>query len=538
MSRRRGVAILLVLMSLMTATILTSAYVASRDNSGAIGANIAASAAARWSATSGLEMGVAILQTETDWRTAHTNGKLLDDYPLGGGTVDIDLVDMETNDPPTADTSKVQITATSTVDGVEQSSSAIAEIQVNDSTINVDLTEFTAFAADSLALENQATLTRWTSAPLSELGHPINMGTQATASGRVSIAFDAVAMDGMLYAPLAASGSLLNCASNVPIDISTTKDAIPMPLSPTPPLPTGIIGAAILLNGGTTTVSASTYRNSVDCKGGSTLVLDNGVVLTAATDITLAEGSKIVVNGDVTIIAKGSMLIRDNAAIELAPDAHLTLFVGEDLAVDDGYVGDSRITSARDNSGNASYIDPLQIEAYTWDGSPSTAREWRFDHNSVVKGSLYAPTGMIEVRDDSAVYGRVASRSLYVRDNGAIFYDPALDTGAGYTNPESPVFDASLNIKAEVKTIATLDDSALVNTSENLGLKVVNGKSTIIPVSLDPDVPPVVGVNDPTPRTVEVEVTMTSFGTPFEILEEKVRYVAPTELQDLGLTPI
>ncbi len=52
--RRRGVAMLLVIVSLMMATIMATAYLASRDNSAAIGQNIASAAAARWSATTGL----------------------------------------------------------------------------------------------------------------------------------------------------------------------------------------------------------------------------------------------------------------------------------------------------------------------------------------------------------------------------------------------------------------------------------------------------------------------------------------------------
>src|SRR5262245_42027387 len=107
--QQRGVAMLLVLISLMMATILSMAYVASRDNSAAIGENIASSAAARWSSESGLDMGLAILETEADWRTMHNNGKLLDDFPLDGGVFDLDVVDLETNMPPTATSSHIEL---------------------------------------------------------------------------------------------------------------------------------------------------------------------------------------------------------------------------------------------------------------------------------------------------------------------------------------------------------------------------------------------------------------------------------------------
>ena len=110
----------------MTATILTTAYLASRDNSALIGDNVADSAAARWAAESGLEMGAALLETEVDWRTMHDNGKLLDDLAVSGGSVDLDVVDLLTGTPPTTLTEHVQLTSIATVDGVQQTSVATA----------------------------------------------------------------------------------------------------------------------------------------------------------------------------------------------------------------------------------------------------------------------------------------------------------------------------------------------------------------------------------------------------------------------------
>ena len=83
--RRRGMAMLLVMICMATATILASAYLASRENSPAIAENVQNTAAARWSSLSGLEMTVAMLETEFDWRThAANDGMLLSDHPMGG----------------------------------------------------------------------------------------------------------------------------------------------------------------------------------------------------------------------------------------------------------------------------------------------------------------------------------------------------------------------------------------------------------------------------------------------------------------------
>ena len=73
---RRGIAMLLVMVSIAVASILASAYLVSRDNSLAISRNSVAATQARWAAMSGLEMAIAILQTKTNWRTNHIDGML------------------------------------------------------------------------------------------------------------------------------------------------------------------------------------------------------------------------------------------------------------------------------------------------------------------------------------------------------------------------------------------------------------------------------------------------------------------------------
>ena len=94
---------MMVLVSLALATILASAYLASRDNSVVIGQNATASAAARWAALSAMETTVAVLQTETDWRTNHIDGVLIENYPLAGALITITARDQETGAPPTTD---------------------------------------------------------------------------------------------------------------------------------------------------------------------------------------------------------------------------------------------------------------------------------------------------------------------------------------------------------------------------------------------------------------------------------------------------
>ena len=127
---RRGLAMLLVLISLAMATIVATSYLSSRDNSAVIGANVHDAAVARWAADSGLELTIAVLETQSDWRTAHTNGVLLNGYPIAGATLRVELLDLETLQPPNEDTRAVEITSIGTSNGHRQMTTAEAYIRL------------------------------------------------------------------------------------------------------------------------------------------------------------------------------------------------------------------------------------------------------------------------------------------------------------------------------------------------------------------------------------------------------------------------
>ena len=66
--QRRGIALMLVMVAILVTGAMAVAYFGSRDNSIAISANIRSSSKARILAESGLDLAVAILETNADWR--------------------------------------------------------------------------------------------------------------------------------------------------------------------------------------------------------------------------------------------------------------------------------------------------------------------------------------------------------------------------------------------------------------------------------------------------------------------------------------
>ena len=120
MHERRGIALMLVMVAILVTGTMSIAYFGSTDNSVAIGTNIESAARARAVAESGLEVAIAILETDTQWQTEHIDGVLVSELQIGEGIISISIVDANTELPPTEETSEVEITITSTVNQVTQ----------------------------------------------------------------------------------------------------------------------------------------------------------------------------------------------------------------------------------------------------------------------------------------------------------------------------------------------------------------------------------------------------------------------------------
>lgn len=517
---RRGMAMLLVLISLGTATILTMAYVASRDNSIEIGTNVADSATARWSAMAGLELGVAVLETESDWRTNHVNGVMLDDHPIGVAMVDLLIEDLETGAPPTETTNDVRLTSIATVDNVTQTASATAHISDPEhGGIDVDLSEFAVFVGSDAVIEGDATITRWPTAPSSELGRRIAIGTNAEASGTITFNGNGVAIDASVYHGAGASASLVLNTNSPPLQLEGLLGNIPLPAAPEFPAPRPEVGGEaedsidkLEIDTDTTLDASGAYEEIRVTDATAVLSVKGDVTLAVAGNLELANQTGMIIDGNLTLVIYDDFKMGNYSFIELLPGATLHVHIGDELIISNAYIGDERADrSVRDSTGTAPYMDPNRVYLF---GSSNSAT-WGMRNQSVIKGNLYIPASRLNVREQSAIYGRVAANKLSLTGTASIFYDHWLNSDGGYTNPDSLLFNEDGTIKTEVQSLASLDGSALQNLADALTAPIADVDGGLLGPLLgggdDDDV--VLGPTDPTPRTVAVQVEFRQHGS-------------------------
>jgi hypothetical protein len=520
---RRGVAMLLVIVSVMMVTVLTTAYLASRDNSGAIAENVTESTTARWAADSGLAMSVAALETEKNWRLhAGSNAGRLFNFPdLGGAQLNVKVRDVLTDSNPTAESEHLRIDVTADVNGVKQSTSAIAYVPLEPGTIaDVDLSEFAAFVNSNLTMGDQSMITRWPSSPLSSLGKRVAVGTRSTSASSIIVARTAAPCDMTVYHPPGASNGLVTNSSLQPIATVQLPDVVPLPA----PAPSGKTYSALTLTddvlaGGTQTVVANVRVRNLSLSANAIKTISGAVECVADGDCTIATGAKLIIDGSVRMIIFGNLMI-DGGAIELTPSSRLTMYVrgsgsGSAVTIRDGYIGDLRAHSRRDYSGYESWFDTQRIGIFS--APPAAgATDWRIDRITVIKGTLYAPhASQVRLDDNTAIYGRVVASVLDMRGSSAIFYDPVLDSRCGFTNLDSAIYDEDGTMLNALKTVTSLDAAVLQAAADSTTVRIeadAGTKTEIEPTGVAEKTPPDVPPGDPTPRPVKVEYDIISFG--------------------------
>ena len=439
-NQRRGIALMLVMVAILVTGGMALAYFGSRDNSIAISSNIEASTRARAVAESGLDLAIAILETDSDWRTNHIEGVLLSDFVIGGGTITLTLMDSDTTLPPSESTMNVDITVRANVDELIQSAKANATITPNDESFDVDFSEFAIFAQSRIEIDGAASLLHWSASPLSFQEQSLLIGTLATNPMSVNINSNSQQTVMELYTIEGAS-SMVTTSS---MDVQELADIPPYPSSP--PAPTS--GLSLFATGDENSNHNSNSQQNLGINSNSnsgfhseqfdiasgTYVVDN---------LSLLPGETLAIHGDATISITGDLVLR-HAAILVDDDASLTIHIGGNVSVVTSYLGN-------ENQSIQSYMDPSQLQLF---GHNQT--QWVFSGLTIIKGEIYAPHSEVEARGQTTICGRIAADEVTMRGAARLLYDPTLDHG-GFADFESSLYNDNGELYPELFQLTSLD---------------------------------------------------------------------------------
>jgi len=512
----RGFAMMLVIISLAVATILATAYLASRDNSSIIGANTASGSSAKWAALTALKSGIAVLETETDWRNNHTNGVVFANASLAGASIDLKLMDLATGTPPCDETTDVEITATARMNGMTETVVARAYVPPADNAPALDLGEFAVFGKDKIEVTDTSLITRWSSSPRAKLGKVVQLGTASTLAGAVSLTDLAVAVDSKVYKTKGASSILVSNSGPGSVTSEELPDVIVVPNPPSsgvsePTTDTKNSWTDVSRNNGATATITNTRNiKNLTINSNAIVTMRGPITVTIGGNLSLDNGGRIIVQGAVKLVVFGDMSMMHDASIQLEDGATLEMWSKGKIDLEESSIKEADGALTRDTSGDATYFSPSRVNIYSYDATSNT---WTIKKESVVKARIYAPSNRVDITEKASLYGAVLAKDVRINKGGTVYYDHTLDKGAGYTVYDSSIYDSDGKVRSIIKSVSDLN-TATINT-----VNVIIDLLTIEPIEI-------VGVGDPTPRTVAVSYEIVSVSSDIASWESKASMIA------------
>ena len=451
MHERRGIALMLVMVAILVTGTMSIAYFGSTDNSVAIGTNIESAARARAVAESGLEVAIAILETDTQWQTEHIDGVLVSELQIGEGIISISIVDANTELPPTEETSEVEITITSTVNQVTQKTQAFATIIPNEEEYDFDFSEFAIFTTSSIEIDDFASVQLWQSSPLSLQSNPLRIGTLATGPLSIEINSPIQYSPLELHTPSNAS-SMISSAS---VDRHNFAGEPTLPAPPTAPLS----GSLLSLSSPQTENNAShsgfsdwiqnfAFGNRRNHKTTNNITLIQAGTYDIET-LHLNVENTIEIQGDVTVNVQEDFSLL-GTKIVLADNATLTMHIGGDVNISSSYIGN-------ENQSHQSWMDPSKVQLFG-----HGINDWEIDGITTIKAEIYAPQCEVSFEGISTLCGRIAADEVSMEDASRLLYDPTLDNG-GYADHSSPLYDDNGQLFSEIENMTELNAN-LINS--------------------------------------------------------------------------
>jgi len=505
---RRGIALMLVVVTLGMATVLTTSFVMSRENTPQIATAAQDRVRAEWSARSAADLVQAVMETHAEWKPAANAGALIKGMSWNGAVVSVAITDLEGGTVEDDETS-VLMTVTASAGGVETVVQRVMierETGTYEQALDPQLSEFGVFAIQRVELDASAKIGLWPLSPSVRAGEKGKLGVGFDSAAGLSVPSDSMPYNGSVYTPpgsglsLEAALSGQNVTANeLPVRVWTTALERPASMSGLPDAPgSRFLGMPIDVDIYSDGPVASGYYGrrlriqnanvEFDAAGGPISVEGEP----GPGDSLRIENSVVRIKGDVEIMVMDDLEIKDSAII-LEDGATLTVYVGEDVDIDDSIINTEETLlseSSRRSDDIAAWSDPRRVrflqlnEAAPEDEDDEVV--FRVHNRSLIVGSVHAPMSHTLIENDSAVLGRLTSRQLEMKSNARLLLDPAFDNKMGLTEPgTSPLYDENGD------PVAGLAD-ALAATTETEGAAAAKARllASLPPLAIpstDPD---------------------------------------------------
>ncbi len=422
--KRRGMALLLVMVGMIVCTILTAGFLSTQGTSIGIARNERDAAKSRAIAQTGIDMCYWLIKNRSDWRTTMTPGSWLTNTAIGDGTVSVSVTDGDgTGSFYDDNTQAVVLTSTGSYDS--RSLTLTASIRpTGGGTVFYNGN----FVSGSIQIGNNDLLTAATVDSYDSSvgaynalspGSNANFVSDAVGNSSLLVYFPSVLRGSYTAGPTAPLGSVVGLVNSLlgvlPVGPSSigalTENRNPGTV--VFPNTTGLanLGAFNWSNQFTSKTAAAGKYTSFTVKS-DTVFASSGITYVAGNMSISNTGTSIfnVPDGvNAVYVVDGSLTV-DTGKITLTGTGQLAIYCNGSITITNGSVN---------NGGNTSRL--------TIFGGSSGGSITMTSSNAIVYGSIYAPQHTLKMQTVSPkIFGAVCVQSLTMKDSSALHFDEAL----------------------------------------------------------------------------------------------------------------
>jgi fibro-slime domain-containing protein len=514
---RRGLAVILALVAVATAVLIGLSIASTRDATVTTGGGIVRAAQSRAAAAGSIDLAIRILDEPS--AIAGSNGAagplvLFGETVVGGGRYSATVRDLATMQQPTPATLALEIQATGAFDNTAHTARAVGRLLKPEmvAQADLDLSEFALLATGfpdagiepAVHILGNSDLAVWSGSALARLGEPLFIGTanrnlegvsvqgSSRLNGHVILEAGDFALESAEYdetlsekrfaipadihVPLPPQPQVSRASLFVKLDDAWDLNALQFQLDGgVPPesedaVPTGTrltVDVRIVPHNGVLELNdgMGLFIRTHDESGAMptgvwrVIEIDGGLRIDQA-QLHVTVPTMLIVRGDLTL-EQGQMTVEPGTP-------SLAIYVAGTITVQDG---------ARIGPGTApsTTLDPQtigdasKVSIYSMLRPDGALNRVNIQSEAEVTARLYAPGSEVEI-SQSRFYGSIVGATIALTD--AIFrYDPALNSGLGWTNPRSGVWLDERTPRPEIAMMDMLDDLGFAMFSMMAGIE-------------------------------------------------------------------
>ncbi|MCP4833162.1 MAG: hypothetical protein GY895_00215 [Phycisphaera sp.] len=464
--RRRGAALLLVLVAMAIGLLLTATWLDGRRESIPVAERVSDGTSARHAAAGGLELAIATLQAEDDWRAAVEAGRLDSPFAFDDASLEFTTIDADDGEEVDSKTLRVTVRCRAVIDGLAATGERTVEFPPEESVVDLGFGETAIMVDREIRILDRAAVLAWRRPGAPDSGAVV-MGTLDGDPDRIEVGPDSLlpSIETILVQDRRTpSRTVASRMRELPDELP----GLAAPMVPDADAPHPGSGQLVKIKVAPT---EDLIGRTIRIPRNTTIEIEGDLTIHALENLEIQPGARLIVDGGTLHLDVDRDFKARDAEIAVGPTGRIVIRAGRRLQVENAFIGDAAHPGESVDRGRM-----LPMEAAAAVGRiVLTGRqdaEITISGDSIVTGTIIAPEANMHVVDSAVLHGRIVAARVEFRNEAMLYARPDDGRMIGMTSLSGPHRDGEGLLKAVVQTPDRGCPAVLEEIAEALGVAV------------------------------------------------------------------